>query len=103
MLSHESVRVCHYVISRLAFHMATDHHSDCLTMSSNVLLCHISVTTSVSDVPSCVFYGTDWARSVWYYVQHVQWLLPSVPVLHLSMLVFMLSVTFGTSQNESLC
>ena len=72
-------------------------------MSTNALLCHINVATPAGDVPNCVFYGTVWARSVWHFVRHVQWLLPSVPVLHLSMLAFMLSVTFGTSQNAPLC
>ena len=41
-------------------------------MSTNALLCHISVATFAGDVPSCVFYGTDCARSVWYYHHHVQ-------------------------------
>ena len=45
--------ICKYAISSLfPFNKATDHHSDCLIMSSDVLLFHVNVAIATHDQSS---------------------------------------------------
>lgn len=106
MLSHEILRVCNYVT-----------FPPCLPLIRPLII----ILTALRCLQMHCFVISVWLHSPVMcpvvssmgQIVHVlcgiiiimcsRALLPSLPVLHLSMLAFMLSVTFGTSQNASLC